>query len=111
MAHSSSSPAAVAATTNPGLATLEFLAATDITTLSPSDLVDAVIASERLLAHLNAVQADLLAELGRPGRCGNITGVVDALIGKAGQGRKPEGHIDPAAAQELTLETAIRVAA
>ena len=105
------SAAAVAATACPGVTTLTFLTAADVSALPPADLVDAVIASERLLAHVNAVQAELLAELGRPGRCGDITAMVDALIGKAGQGRNTDGHIDQAKVDEVTRETAVRVAA
>ena len=105
------SAAAVAATACPGVDTLTFLTAADVSALAPADLVDAVIASERLLAHVNAVQAELLAELGRPGRCGDITAMVDALIGKAGQGRNTDGHIDQAKVDEVTRETAVRVAA
>ncbi len=105
------SAAAVAAAAHPGVETLSFLTAARVSALSPSDLVDAVIASERLLAHVNAVQAGLLAELGRPGRCGDITALVDALIGKAGQGRNADGEIDAARVEEVTRETAVRVAA
>src|ERR1700712_5227929 len=103
--------AAVAAAACPGVDTLSFLTAADISALPPSDLVDAVIASERLLAHVNAVQAALLAELGRPGRCGDITALVDTLIGKAGQGRTTDGQLDQAKVDEVSRETAVRVAA
>src|ERR1700712_1755900 len=103
--------AAVAAAACPGVDPLSCLTAADVSALPPSDLVDAVIASERLLAPVNAVQAALLAELGRPGRCGDITALVDALIGKAGQGRNTDGHIDQAKVDEVSRQTAVRVAA
>ena len=79
--------------------------------LSPSDLVDAVIAAERLIAHGHARQLRLLAELGRPQRCGDITSLVDALIGKAGQGVDADGVVSAAAVQELTRHKAVGVAA
>jgi len=74
-------------------------------------LVDAVIASEQLLAHVNALQVRLLAELGRPQRCGDVTGLVAALVGKAGRGRDADGEVDDAVVQELTRDRSIGVAA
>lgn len=61
-----------AAAALPGVDTLAVLAASDPAGLSPSDLVDAVIASERLLAHVNGLQVRLLAELGGPNRCADV---------------------------------------
>ncbi len=106
-----SSGAAEIAAALPGAATLAFLDAAAPARLSPSDLVDAVIAAERLLAHVNAVQAELLAELGRPQRCGDVTGLVDALINKAGLGHAADGHLDDELVSELTRDRSIGVAA
>ena len=105
------SAAKAAAAARPGVDTLGFLDTAAVPDLPPADLVDAVIASERLLAHVHAVQARLLAELGLPGRSGDITKLVDALVGKAGQGRGDDGEIDQVKVEQVTAETAVRAAA
>jgi len=65
------SAAGVAATACPSVDTLGFLDAAVPSGLPPADLVDAVIACERLVAHVHGVQTRLLAELGRRGTlCG-----------------------------------------
>ncbi|QNK79574.1 DUF222 domain-containing protein [Nakamurella sp. PAMC28650] len=102
---------AVAAAGLPGVGSLAVLAAVDPAALSPSDLVDAVITAERLLAYVNALQTRLLAELGRPHRCGDVTALVAALVDKAGQGRGPDGLVDPVVVAELTCDRSIGVAA
>ena len=63
-----------AATALPGVDTLAVLAAATPAGLSAAGLVDAVIAAERLLAHVNGLQVRLLAELGRPNRCADVSG-------------------------------------
>ena len=105
------SAAAVAATACPSVDTLRFLDAAVPSGLPPADLVDAVIACERLVAHVHGVQTRLLAELGRPGRCGDITALVDALVDKAGLGRNAAGEIDAAEVEQVTADTAVRAAA
>ena len=105
------SAAAVAAAGLPGVESLSFLVDADESVLSPSDLVDAVIASERLLASVNAHQSRLLAELGRPGRGGDITRLIDALVDKGGKGRNADGEADAAVVDEETSRRAVSVAA
>jgi hypothetical protein len=105
------SAAAAAAGALPGVGSLGALAGLDPGLLSPSDLVDAVIASERLLAHVNFLQARLLAELGRPQRCGDVTALVAALVDKAGAGRRADGVVDDEVVAELTADRSIGVAA
>ena len=105
------SAAAVAAACLPGVESLAFLADADEAVLSPSDLVDAVIASERLLAAVNAHQSRMLAELGKPGRCGDITRLIDALVDKGGKGRNTDGEVDAAVVDDETARRAVSVAA
>ena len=105
------SAAAVAAAGLPGVESLAFLVDADESVLSPSDLVDAVIASERLLASVNAHQSRLLAELGRPGRCGDITRLIDALVDKGGKGRDSSGEVAAVVVDEETARRAVSVAA
>ena len=100
-----------AATALPGVDTFRVLAAADPARLSAAELVDAVIVSERLLAHVNALQVRLLAELGRPNRCADVSGLVTALVDKAGVGRGPGGEVDAAEVAELTADRSIGVAA
>ena len=86
--------AATAAAAHPGVDTLQFLDHAATGELSPAELIDAVITAERLLAHVHAAQTRLLGELGLPGRAGDITALVQALVDKAGQGRGPDGEVD-----------------
>ena len=102
---------ATAAAGLPGVESLAVLVGVDPSSLSPSDLVDAVICAERLLAHVNFLQAGLLAELGRPNRCGDVSGVVAALVDKAGAGRGADGSVDEVVVAELTADRSIGVAA
>src|ERR1700709_143608 len=99
--------AAQAAASAPGLTTLGFLELADPTELVPSDLVDAVVATEKMLAHVNALQCRRLAELGRPQRCGDVTSLVAALIDKAGVGRGADGNLDDDLVAEVTRDRAI----
>ena len=99
------------ATSPPGSDALTALTALDPVALSPSDLVDAVIASERLIGHVNGLQVRLLAELGRPHRCGDVTALVAALVEKTGFGRGPDGQIDADEVAALTADRSIGVAA
>ena len=101
-------PAAAAAI--PGVDGLQFLSETRPAALTPAELVDAVIVSERLLAHVNGIQTRLLAELGRPQRCGDVTKLVAALVEKAGMGRGSDGRVDPDEVAELTADRSIGVA-
>lgn len=69
-----------AATVLPGVDSLSVLASVAPTGLSPADLVDAVVAAERLLAHVNGLQVRLLAELRKPNRCADVSGLVSGLV-------------------------------
>ena len=100
-----------AATALPGVDTLAVLAAAEPAGLSGSDLVDAVIAAERLLAHVNGLQVRLLAELGRANRCADVSGLVAALVDKAGVGRGPGGEVDPLVVAAETADRSVGVAA
>ena len=100
-----------AATALPGIDTLAVLAAAAPAGLSPSDLVDAVVAAERLLAHVNGLQVRLLAELGLPNRCADVTDLVAALVDKAGAGRGPGGEVDPEVVAAETADRSVGVAA
>ncbi|MET3805822.1 hypothetical protein ABIB25_002830, partial [Nakamurella sp. UYEF19] len=116
-APAAATPAAAAAAALPGVDTLTFLATTDndLAALTPPELVDAIICSERLLAHLHARQLSLLAELGVPGRCGDVSDLVNALVDKGGRGRRgdgaADGEVDAAEVAEVTADCAVRVAA
>ena len=100
-----------AATALPGVDTLAVLAAAAPAGLSGSDLVDAVVAAERLLAHVNGLQVRLLAELGLPNRCADVSDLVAALVDKAGVGRGPGGEVDPEVVAAETADRSVGVAA
>ena len=89
------SEAARAAGGLPGAGSLGFVGGVDPAVLSAADLVDAVLVTERLLAHVHGLQAGLLAELGLPNRCADVSTLVDAVASHR-LGRGLAG--DPAAA-------------
>ena len=91
--------------------TLAVVAGLDPAGLSAAGLVDAVIASERLLSYVNFLQVSLLAELGKPNRCADVSGLVAALVGKAGMGRDADGAVAAAEVAELTAQRSVGVAA
>ncbi len=47
--------------------------------LAPSDLLDAIVCSDRLLSHAHALQTRLLTEFARPGRAGDISELLTSL--------------------------------
>ena len=70
-----------------------------------------MIAAERLLAHVNGLQVRLLAELGRPNRCADVSGLVAALVGKAGAGRGADGRVDADVVAAEVADRSVGVAA
>ncbi len=86
---------AALATAPPGPGTLTALTDTDITTLTPAHLLDAITCTERLLSHLAGRQTTLLTEFARPGRAGDITGIVDTLTEHGSAAHTTDGTLDP----------------
>jgi Domain of unknown function (DUF222) len=70
------------------------------TTLSPQELIGGIVAADRLLSYVQAAQAGLLAEFARPGRCGDLCGLVGALTQEFGRARNRDGTLN---LDQLTL--------
>lgn len=68
------------------LAALEGVVPAD---LFPGAVVDAIVAAERVIAHVQGLQAGLLADLARPGRAGDVSRLVQTLVDKGGSERHP----------------------
>ncbi len=79
--------------------------------LSGSELVDAIVASERVLSHVQGLQAGLLAAFSRPGAAGDLTDLVAALTEKVGRARGAGGEVDPELLAALVGEQAQALAA
>ncbi len=63
------------------------------------------------MSRLYAVQAALLAELAKPGRAGDITDLVDALVDKGGAATNVDGSLNLDAFEDLVRSQAVRMAA
>jgi hypothetical protein len=100
--------AAAAVVELPGLG---WWANTSVSSLTSGELVDGVVAADRLLSRVHAEQAALMSELARPGRAGDITDLVEALTCKAGKAMGPDGTVDVEAFDGLVTEQAHRMAA
>lgn len=80
--------------------------------LAPAAVVDAIVVAERLISHVQGIQAELLADLARPGRAGDVTRLVQVLVDKGGVGRDPAtGEVDPELVQAEIVRHAESLAA
>ncbi len=69
--------------------------------LPPTELVDMIVTTEKLISHLHALQIGAVAEFARPGRAGDLTGLIDLLTEKGGQAKLPDGTINIDALETL----------
>ena len=95
----------------PGPGSLAVVDAADPAGLSPAELVDLVVTSSRLIAHVQAVHVAAVAEFARPGLCGDLERLVDGLTDNAGLlAHNADGSVDEARLAVLLEEQARRVA-
>ena len=92
-------------------ASMSAVTAADPVGLSGAELVDAIVASEKALSLLAATQMRLLGEFARPGRAGDVTGLVAALVDKGGQGIGADGCVDLDVLDILVADRAVGLAA
>jgi hypothetical protein len=79
--------------------------------LSGAELVDAIVASEKALSLVAAIQFRLLTEFARPGRAGDVSGLVESLLDKGGLGHRPDGTLDLDVVQTIVTDRAASLAA
>lgn len=79
--------------------------------LSPSELPDLIVATDRLISHLQALQVAAVAEFSLPGRSRNIQKLIDGLVDHTGLTTRPDGSTDDFAVQCLIVERARSMAA
>ncbi|MET3806138.1 hypothetical protein ABIB25_003147 [Nakamurella sp. UYEF19] len=91
--------------------TFEWVTSAVPAALSPSELPDLIVAANRLISHLQAVQIAAVAEFATPGRCGSMTKLIDGLIDHTGLANRPGGLVDPEAMSVLIAERAQDMAA
>jgi hypothetical protein len=99
------------AATIPDAASFTAITAARPTQLAPNELVDLIVTTEKLISHLHAMQIGAVAEFARPGRAGDLTGLIDMLTEKGGQAKLPDGTINIDALEVLVNEEAQRMAA
>ena len=78
--------------------------------LAPSQLVELIVAAEKLISHVQALQLTAVAEFAQPGRCGDLSDLIEMLTEKGGQAKLPDGTIDVDALDVLIREQAQRMA-
>ncbi|MET3803757.1 hypothetical protein ABIB25_000743 [Nakamurella sp. UYEF19] len=91
--------------------TFEWVTSAVPAALSPSELPDLIVAANRLISHLQAVQIAAVAEFATPGRCGSMTKLIAGLIDHTGLANRPGGLVDPEAMNVLIAERAKDMAA
>ncbi|MET3805160.1 hypothetical protein ABIB25_002160 [Nakamurella sp. UYEF19] len=91
--------------------TFEWVTSAVPAALSPSELPDLIVAANRLISHLQAVQIAAVAEFATPGRCGSMTKLIAGLIDHTGLANRPGGLVDPEAMSVLIAERAQDMAA
>ena len=95
----------------PGASMLAALDARPARELTGADLVDAIVAADRLLSAVTALQAVLFAEFARPGRAGDISALVEKLCNVGGGARHTDGSVDPVMLEGLVCDRAAQLAA
>jgi hypothetical protein len=99
------------ATSDPCAGTVAALETADPTGLTGAQLIDAIVACEKSISHLHAIQAELTTAFARPGVAGDVTTLVTKLCAKRGAARGPDGQIDPDVLQAHIAEFARSLAA
>ena len=92
-------------------ASFDALGAVQVIELSGAELVDAIVASEKALSALSATQMRLLTEFARPGRAGDVSGLVASLVDKGGLGHRPDGTLDTDVVETIVRDRAQSLAA
>ena len=92
-------------------ASFDALGAIPVIELSGAELVDAIVASEKALSALSATQMRLLTEFARPGRAGDVSGLVASLVDKGGLGHRPDGTLDTDVVETIVRDRAQSLAA
>ncbi|SDP16781.1 protein of unknown function [Nakamurella panacisegetis] len=100
-----------AATADPSPSTFGAVSDADAAALSPADLLDLIVVTDRLQSRLAALQMTAMAEFARPGRAGRIERLLDAMAGKAGWAKLADGTADPDALKAVVEEHAAGLAA
>lgn len=95
----------------PGADSFGQVSTADPALLSPAQTLDLIVTTDRLIAHLHAVQMSAVAGFARPGGAGNVGDLIDALTEKAGFAQCPDGTVDPDIVQCLLEERAQGMAA
>ncbi len=95
----------------PGAASFGAVSAACPAGLSPAQLPDLIVATDRLISHLQAVQVAAVAEFSLPGRSGSMQKLIDALEDKTGLTTRADGSTDDFAVQCLIVERARSMAA
>src|ERR1700712_6031752 len=88
----------------PGL--VSFTAVSEATPVSmrSAELPDLIVAADRLISSLQAVQMAAVAVFARPGRAGDLDRLIDMLTDKAGVAVETDRSVDPVAVQALLVE-------
>ena len=94
----------------PCTASFEAVVASQPARLAPNELVELIVAAEKLISHVQALQVAAVAEFARPGRCGDLSDLIDMLTEKGGQAKLPDGTINVEALELLVREQAQRMA-
>ena len=92
-------------------ASFDALCTVPVIELSGAELVDAIVASEKALSALSATQMRLLTEFARPGRAGDVSGLVASLVDKGGLGHRPDGTLDTDVVETIVRDRAQSLAA
>jgi len=100
-----------AAAALPDADTLRRLAKSEPADLSAAELIDFIVCAERLQSFVQALQISAVAEFARPGRCGDVSDLVDMLTEKGGRAKLSDGSIDVDVLEALVQEQTRRLAA
>src|ERR1700710_2291000 len=87
---------------------LEDLVAARPALLAPAELVALIVAAEKLVSQVQAIQMTATAEFARPGRAGDLSDLIEMLTEKGGQAKLPDGTINLDALEVLVNEEARR---
>jgi len=100
-----------AAAALPDADTLRRMAKSEPFDLSAAELIDFIVCAERLQSFVQALQISAVAEFARPGRCGDVSDLVDMLTEKGGRAKLSDGSIDVDVLEALVQEQTRRLAA
>jgi hypothetical protein len=95
----------------PGIESFGVVSAACPAELTPADLPDLIVAADRLISHLQAVQVTAVAEFSLPGRSGSMGQLIDGLVDKTGLADRGDGTFDAFSMHCLIQERAQSMAA